>query len=244
MIQLNLNAVNKLDLTHLLEKTESNQTKEYIIYPQGEHYKFLAYLTSLFDNIIIFDIGTHHGGSALALAENQSNQIISYDIYKQCKLILPISNIEINIGDAAKDERLKYAKIILLDTVHDGLFEKEFIAHLLNINFKGILILDDIFFNEEMKELWNSIDLPKFDLSYAAHFSGTGLVDFDNNANIIHTDKWKSDRPVIEYFHRSPVETIQNELMKTSIPGEIQTYILKCIILKDELEKKMELKFF
>ena len=40
-----------------------------------EHYKLLSYLSTLFNNSIIIDIGTHRGSSALALSYNSTNII-------------------------------------------------------------------------------------------------------------------------------------------------------------------------
>ena len=44
-----------------------------------EHYKLLAYFSTLFDNSLFVDIGTFRGYSAIALSYNKSNKIISYD---------------------------------------------------------------------------------------------------------------------------------------------------------------------
>lgn len=244
MIKLELDKVNFIDLTSLLEKTSSSHTKNFLVYPQGEHYKLLAYISSLLNNAVIFDIGTHHGSSALALSVNKTNKIISYDILNQCELLMPISNIELNIGNAAEDKRLIDASLILLDTAHDGIYEANFIVHLLNIGYKGILILDDIFLCPEMKAVWEAIDLPKYDLTYAGHNTGTGLIDFGNNVIVIESEKWLSDKKILESFEENPFETIKTELGKTSIPKEIITYLLKCVMLKFETEKNLGRKLF
>ena len=40
-----------------------------------QHYRLLMYLTNQFNNVDIFDIGTHRGSSALALSHNKKNKV-------------------------------------------------------------------------------------------------------------------------------------------------------------------------
>lgn len=69
----------------------------------------------------------------------------------------------------------------MLDTFHNGDFEMEFYNKIKEIGFSGLLMIDDIYLNTEMKNFWNQIELEKFDLSEFGHHSGTGLVTFKNN---------------------------------------------------------------
>jgi len=53
------------------------------------------------------------------------------------------------------------------------------------IGFKGILALDDIHLNSEMKQWWKEVQdgaerggYHTYDISEIGHISGTGLVDF------------------------------------------------------------------
>jgi hypothetical protein len=71
------------------------------------------------------------------------------------------------------------AKLILLDTFHDGTFELQFYNHLKQLGYKGYLLLDDIFLNKEMVEFWNLIELDKQDLTNLGHATGTGVVYFN-----------------------------------------------------------------
>ena len=70
------------------------------------------------------------------------------------------------------------SKYIMLDTFHDASFEKEFLNHLIKLNYKGFLLLDDIYLNDEMKIFWSSMKLEKYDISKIGHVTGTGLVSF------------------------------------------------------------------
>ena len=145
-----------------------------------EHYKLIAYLSSLFSHATIFDVGTNLGYSALALSYNGSNKIISYDISESRELYHAeeLRNIDFRIGDVLQDKRLLQAQLIMLDTFHDGVFEKKFYEFLKKERYKGLLFLDDIHLNEPMKKFWHSISGPKEDLTDVGHWSGSGLVDF------------------------------------------------------------------
>ncbi len=145
-----------------------------------EHYRLIAYLSTLFDDALLFDIGTCLGYSALALSYNPSNQVVSYDLV-QCRSLRyeeELTRIRFRIGNVLEDPRLATSPLIMLDTQHDGVFESGFYAHLRRIGFKGLLFLDDIHFNPEMESFWQSIREPKQDLTHLGHWTGSGLVDF------------------------------------------------------------------
>jgi hypothetical protein len=143
-----------------------------------EHYRLLMYISSLYLNQILFDIGTNKCMSALALSYNQFNKIKTFDIVS----ILPEnpkrSNIEYNLGDSTKDSDIKNTPFIFLDVNHDGIYENIIYDFLKSINWNGILMLDDIHLNNEMKNFWNSIEYKKYDITNIGHWSGTGIVDF------------------------------------------------------------------
>jgi hypothetical protein len=65
-----------------------------------------------------------------------------------------------------------------MDTDHDGNFENQFYNYLQFINYKGYLLLDDIYLNKPMINFWNSIKLEKHDISNIGHTTGTGVVFF------------------------------------------------------------------
>jgi hypothetical protein len=47
-----------------------------------------------------------------------------------------------------------------------------------DIKWNGLLLLDDINFNEPMNQFWNNISEEKYDITKIGHWSGTGLVNF------------------------------------------------------------------
>jgi hypothetical protein len=152
---------------------------EFLNLPSGQaHYKLLSFIVSLFNNSNIFDVGTNACRSAIALSTNKNNKVISYDV-EQNLLINPIlKNVEFILGDTIEDSRLKDTPFIMLDVNHDGLYEDIFYNFLRSINWKGILLLDDIHLNEPMKKFWSSIVEEKYDITNLGSWSGTGLVIF------------------------------------------------------------------
>jgi hypothetical protein len=144
-----------------------------------EHYRLLMYVSTLFNNQILFDVGTNKCMSALALSFNKTNKIKTYDIVKLLPENPIVDNIEYIIGDSTKDDDLNKCPLIFLDVDHDGTYENIFYSHLKSINWSGILILDDIHLNDEMKKFWNQIEEEKYDITPIGHWSGTGLVFFE-----------------------------------------------------------------
>lgn len=172
----------------------------------GEHYKLLAYLSHLYDDILILDVGTCWGESAVALSQNSKNRVITYDIHnlytkegeyagKIEESYMPFldtySNLELKIMDISNesDDLIKSAKIIFLDIAHDGIQEKNFTDRLDKIGYKGYVFCDDIFcpYYPTMTPWWNSLTIEKYDLTEVGHSWGTGLLNYyqDKNVQII-----------------------------------------------------------
>jgi predicted O-methyltransferase YrrM len=141
-----------------------------------EHYRLLMLVSTFIDNQIIFDVGTNACRSAISLAYNKTNKVKSYDIIQVLEKNPILDNVEYTLGDSTQDHDLINSPLIFLDVDHDGTYENIFYNHLLKTNQKGILMLDDIHLNEPMKNFWNKIDKPKYDITHIGHWSGTGLV--------------------------------------------------------------------
>jgi hypothetical protein len=151
-----------------------------------EHYRLLAWLSLYLEkNEVIYDIGTYLGYSALALSYNRTCRVKTYDITNSIPEhgIGPKdrSNITFYMENILSESfsAIKESQVIFLDTFHDGTFEKEFFDALVKIGYKGLLFCDDIHLNPEMKAFWDSISLPKIDVTSVGHWSGTGIVMFD-----------------------------------------------------------------
>ena len=173
--------VGGIDLNRFSKNVINKEHRNYFFDTQfQEHYRLIAYLSTLFNNATIFDIGTNLGYSAIALSYNSSNRVVSYDIHDVREIGQPetLTNIEFHIGNVLLDERLASAELIMLDTNHDGSFENEAYRHFQDIGFKGLLFLDDIHLNAPMENFWKQITEPKDDISDLGHWSGSGIVDF------------------------------------------------------------------
>jgi len=177
----NYDEVNSIDLSHIAHNVIEDEFRNYFLNcPSSDHYKLLGYFSMKFNNSTLLDIGTFKGCSALALSLNQNNKVVSFDVVSGLrKLSIEPNNIEFIVDDCLNE---KYKNLILsspfimYDTVHDGKIETDFYNYILSINYKGILMFDDIKYNEEMISFWNSINEEKYDISNIGHWSGTGLV--------------------------------------------------------------------
>lgn len=155
----------------------------YFISPSSiEHYRLLTYISNNLSNSTFIDVGTLKGSSALALSTNKTNTVYSFNLSEELDLNLLPNNINFIIGDILNEKYkniILESKLILLDTFHDGTFEKIFYEYLKEIKYKGVLLLDDIKLNNEMVNFWNSITNDKTDISYIGHITGTGIVYFN-----------------------------------------------------------------
>jgi hypothetical protein len=175
--------LDEIDLKKLSKKITNDEHRGYFIGKSSkEHYRFLSYLSDNNDGINFLDVGTFKGASALALSKNKNNFVYSFDLSSQLNLKKQPKNVEffLDYVTNTKYEKLVLScKYILLDTLHDGEFEDEFFNFLKKIRYKGYLILDDIKLNSAMIKFWDNIDLPKKDISYLGHATGTGIVFFE-----------------------------------------------------------------
>lgn len=181
-MEITYETVNSIDLIELSKLIKSDEHRGYFLDVAGkEHYKFIAYFSTLFNDTNLLDIGTNRGCSSIAMSYNSTNKIHSFDLYELKELHSWPDNINYYIDNILKDEYrnlILSSPFILIDTFHDGSFEREFHNYLKKIGFVGYLMLDDIKLNKEMIEYWNWIEEEKYDISSMGHWSGTGLVVF------------------------------------------------------------------
>ena len=155
-----------------------------------------AFLSTLFDDSIILDVGSQYGNSALAFSYNESNHVISYEIdpwysnetyHTKTRRDIERDNITWRDIDFRDDEDIDYekVKIILIDIDPHGhkIAGKEeelrMIEHLLEKGWSGVLIFDDINKGCQMQDFWNELSIPgwtKIDVSELGHSSGTGIL--------------------------------------------------------------------
>jgi predicted O-methyltransferase YrrM len=158
------------------------QHEEYFSGRIGEEpYKLYAFISSQYNNTVILDVGSYYGNSSLALSYNKNNTILSYDIKEHGQSSIGRENITWKIQDFRYDKSINYdeVSVILIDVdPHDGIQEVEMIEFLKEINWHGLLLLDDIHLNRDMNRFWESFKEPKTDLTAYGHHSGTGVVYF------------------------------------------------------------------
>ena len=131
-----LEELKEIDLSYMITiSKESGVVPEVVIEnelrepPGVVPYPLYAYFSTLFDNGVILDVGTLHGGSALAAAYNPTNQVISYEVtphieYEKIKK----DNVTFKLMDFREDDTLNFdeVKMIIIDTDHTGAQEREF----------------------------------------------------------------------------------------------------------------------
>ena len=163
-----------------------------------DHYGLLFYIASKFNNSRLIDLGTHRGCSALCLSHNTSNKVVTYDRCKvrggpESNLKSIPKNLTIKVDDIFKIDNIKDwldSDFIFIDINHEGVDEKRIYDILVENNYKGITMWDDIHHQDyNMSGFWNSIpDKIKYDITEIGHTeknAGTGLIDFSNKVNIL-----------------------------------------------------------
>ena len=175
--------LDNIDLFPYSQKINSLEYQQYFMSKSGqEHYRLLAHISQTNDLVDILDVGTLKGCSALAFSVNSKNKVRSFNVLNELDLNYTPLNAEFiidNVLNGNYNSVILGSKYIMLDTYHDGTFEKEFYDYLISINYKGYLLLDDIHLNFEMERFWGSIDKEKYDISNLGHITGTGLVIFN-----------------------------------------------------------------
>lgn len=177
-------------LAKMYPYTSWHQFHQYFSSPAGqEHYKLLGYLASQCpDGDIVYDIGTYVGMSAMAMSIKPTVKVITYDLEDHFpndaskKHVHSIKNIEFRMKDCLQDmQDIARATLVLLDIEpHDGVQEHNIVDAMNKAGFKGICVCDDINVNDAMKTWWQSITLKKYDVSKYGHWSGTGIIVFDD----------------------------------------------------------------
>ena len=174
--------LDNIDLFPYSQRINSSEYQGYFMSKSGqEHYRLLAHISQTDDLVDILDVGTLKGCSALAFSVNSKNKVRSFNVGNEFDLNYTPLNAEFiidNVLNGDYNSVILDSKYIMLDTYHDGTFEKEFYDHLVSINYKGYLLLDDIHLNFEMERFWGSITKEKYDITNIGHSTGTGVVYF------------------------------------------------------------------
>ena len=185
VISIDKETVNNINLLQLKPYIPYNSESKYFFLDAGkEHYKLLAFFSNYISSDTIVDVGTNFGHSALALSHNSKKTVITYDIFDHIDdFNTHKANITFKIMDVMDDmETLLQTDLICISMEsHDCILERMLYNHLAKYKYKGLLLIDHIHINNSMKQFWNNIPLTKHDLTAFGHWSGSGLVIFDDS---------------------------------------------------------------
>ncbi|CAB9518805.1 expressed unknown protein [Seminavis robusta] len=219
-----IKAQSKDKLDQLKQFTEPSYEQFLMANPGQEHYTLWHYLTQTYhkDCRHVVDIGTRYAASALALGaagakvrtfdipngnerfqafRGKSEQEWKQQLQEHHGVHIEFFNLDLlKIPD---EEFLQHMAtwLIILDTAHEpdsNPFEREFLHRLVHLPkpFKGLVLLDDINLNDEMKRWWKEVSENAYQWGYRAynltsvgHFSGTGLLDFSDRVIIEAGDR-------------------------------------------------------
>lgn len=227
-----LNDVKNIDLS-IFSNFEGLTPDEFFFNnaPGRQHYKLLAYLSTLFNDVDIFDIGTHMGSSALALSYNPNNRVYTFDLLDKIKpgpnsiksrpnVTFSQDNLMEEAGREEWEERLLKSPLIFFDIdPHDGFLEYEFYKYLIQKNYQGLLICDDIYYFKGMRDkFWYLIPSEhKYSITHFGHWSGTGVVCLNKDHPITFEGVSKIPNNwtlVTAYFDLTKMEDASTEIVK------------------------------
>lgn len=146
-------------------------------HPGEEHYKLLSYISSLFADIRILDIGTSVGCSAMAFASNSENQVTTYDVTSESRSNIKMDNLLYKIGDVMEEDFTKYS-VIFCDANKDGTFEQKLIDKLNELNWIGWVIFDGTVHYDHLRPILKTAKGEIHDVTFLGHWSGTALVNY------------------------------------------------------------------
>lgn len=188
-LTLDLNDLHKINMYNRFDVVKWSDDGKLFMHPPGhQHYMLLSYISTLIpDGSTVLEIGTRWGVSAVALSTNPNIKVVTCDLEDQIANKPDIPNIEYLIKDGYELlDKHKDDPVMFIDVdPHDGVQERKMINKLIELDYRGILLLDDIHLNEKMNEFWNWIPLKKFDLTKIGHYSGSGAVLFGDSEIVI-----------------------------------------------------------
>lgn len=103
-----IDELNALNLSHLQPFIDARDEVEFMKPAGQQHYRLLAWFSTKYNGANIFDIGTWHGSSAIALSYSSNNVVYSYDIAAQRSNTKTPFNVAFQIQDLFELDR--YAK--------------------------------------------------------------------------------------------------------------------------------------
>lgn len=159
-----------------------------------QHYRLLAHLSTLVGDGPIVAVGTHRGASALALSYG-GRTVHSFDVVdktsgrpRPAHVHHHVDDVFDLVGRGRWLSTLLGSSLIVIDVdPHDGAREYEFVDWLRTSGYRGLIVLDDIWYFKPMRDhLWYRIEpRHRVDATSVGHWSGTGLVSFVDHPPIV-----------------------------------------------------------
>lgn len=203
-------------LERLTEYTKEDHRQWMLGGPGKEHYALLHYLSATYGDCRHFtDIGTRYVSSALALGSNRRSPVWTFDLPQSTERLgafrgkteeewqkrlegegVRVMFLNMDLMEVPEEDLRSFLGtwFVMLDTHHlpDTVpFEREFFQRMIDVGFRGVLCLDDINLNDEMKKWWSELQegaerggYRTYDITDIGHWSGTGLVDFSGKVTI------------------------------------------------------------
>ncbi len=193
LLDLSLKALQAAAETHLTFSDARDLKNPYVNCWPGENYRLLAGFMKVLQPRRIIEIGTEKGFGTLAMREAlpPGGKILTFDIRPWSPDYSVITQQDIAGGavvplkeDLSRPEvaaryakELKETDFLFIDAAKDGVQERVFLENFRAVGLKkgAILFFDDIrLWN--MLAIWREISMPKLDLTGLGHWSGSGVV--------------------------------------------------------------------
>jgi predicted O-methyltransferase YrrM len=170
----------EVNLNDYLNGSECNLVERFD--ESNHYYKLLVAYCKLYSPKRIIEVGFREGWSTRCMSVAAPDAIIkSFDVADQhLKYKHKYHNVEhckVDKEFACGQIDYKSADFVFIDAPHDGDFEHKVLQRIKATHFHGIVFWDDIFFNADMVNFWNRIELPKIEISEFAtrHKDGTNM---------------------------------------------------------------------
>lgn len=201
-----------IDISGMVQHIDGR--KRGVAHGYGGHYRLFMSIAEYYSGEKFIDLGTHYGGSALAMGCNRANNIETYDVDVSYQTevgatrfhIERFDNITFHESDALLIPSREYddAKLIFLDLhPHDGIKEAKVLRTIARSKFSGILIMDDIdsyglnkhgLSYERLYWLYRKQERPKEIIEFAHSLyskydsCGTGLISYGEKVKIVYNN--------------------------------------------------------
>ena len=163
----------------------------------GEVYRLLAGLVTVRQPMVILDIGTGGGASALTMRRflppggrlvtfdpvswrSYPGSLLREDDFRDGRLVQYPDDVTRPEGFATHRALFESADVLYIDAAKDGVMERRLLDLLETVAFQRepLLVFDDIRL-WPMLRIWREITRPKLDLTSFGHWTGTGFVEWD-----------------------------------------------------------------